>query len=257
MATTTAVPPAAPEPQPQAQMGTISRIFGVFFSPRKTFEDIVRKPSWIVAMILMIVIWFGLGATLVKRADWLDYTKQQIEKNKFAASQIENLPEAQKDRAYEQGAERSKISQYARGIIGWPLLILFSAAINFGAFKLIGGVRTNFGTAFAITVFAHLPMSLRELLAIPVTFLKDPQSIDPQNFLASNPAAFLGDNAPVWQLILFGSLDVFAIWAIVLMAIGFSAADPKKAPFGKALGISLGTTFSFVFLFTMLAWIFL
>ncbi len=81
-------------------------------------------------------------------------------------------------------------------------------------------------------------------MAIPVTFLKDPQSIDPQNFLASNPAAFLGDSAPAWQLIFFGSLDIFAIWAIILMAVGFAAADPKKAPIGKALGIAFGTTFS-------------
>jgi len=238
-------------------MGAISRIVGVFFSPGVTFRDIALRPNWIAPMILLIVVWFGLCATLVKRANWVDYTKQQIEKNKFAASHIEALPEAQKEAAYEQGAQRSKVSQYVRGVIGWPLLILFSAAINFAAFRLIGGVRTNFGTAFAISTFAHLPMSLRELLAIPVTFLKDPQSIDPQNFLASNPAAFLGDSAPAWQLILFGSLDIFAIWAIILMAVGFSAADPKKAPIGKALGISFGTTFSFVLLFTMIAWIFL
>jgi len=255
MATTTAVPPVAPEPQPQ--MSAISRIVGVFFSPGVAFRDIALRPSWIAPMIVLIVIWFGLCATLVKRADWVDYTKQQIEKNKFAASRIEALPEAQKEAAYEQGAQRSKILQYVRGVIGWPFLILFSAAINFAAFRLIGGVRTNFGTAFAISAFAHLPMSLRELLAIPVTFLKDPQSIDPQNFLASNVAAFLGDSAPVWQLIFFGSLDVFSIWAIILMAIGFSAADPKKAPIGKALGISFGATFSFILLFTMIAWIFL
>ena len=50
MATTTAVSPAAPEPQPQ--MSAISRMFGVLFSPQKTFEDIVRKPSWIVPMLV-------------------------------------------------------------------------------------------------------------------------------------------------------------------------------------------------------------
>ena len=246
-----------PAPEAQASISPFGRIAGVFFSPKPTFEDIARKPGWIAPMLLMIVIWFALCAVLVKRTDWLDYTKQQIEKNKFAARSIESLPDAQKDAAYTQGAERSKVSQYVRGVIGWPLLILFSAAINFGAFKLIGGVRTNFGTAFAITVFAHLPMSLREVLAIPVTLLKDPQSIDPQNFLASNPAAFLGDSAPAWQLILGGSFDIFAIWAMILIAIGFSAADPKKAPIGKALGISLGTSFFLVFLFTAIAWIFL
>jgi hypothetical protein len=255
MATTTALPPAAPESQPQ--MSAISRVFGVFFSPGTTFKDIAQRPSWIAPMILLIVIWSGLCVTLVKRADWVEYTKQQIAKNKFAASRFDQLSDEQKDQAYQQGAERSKVSQYVRAIIGWPLLILFSAAINFGAFKLIAGVRTNFSTAFAITTFAHLPVSLRELLAIPVTLMKDPQSIDPQNFLASNVASFLGDNAPVWQLIIGGSLDLFAIWAIILMAIGFSASDPKKAPMGKALGIAFATTFAFVLLFTGIAWVFL
>lgn len=256
MATTPTPMPEA-QAQPQASLSPVARIIGVFFSPGATFRDIVTKPSWAVPMILMIVVWFGLCASLVKRVDWLDYNRQQIEKNKFVASRLENMTEDQKTAIYEQGVGRAKASQYVRGVIGWPLLILLSAAINFGAFKLIAGIRTSFGTAFAITTFAHLPMSLRELLAIPVTFLKDPQSIDPQNFLASNPAAFLGDNAPIWQLISLGSLDVFAIWATILMAIGFSAADPKKAPIGKALGISLGATYSLVLLFTMMAWIFL
>ena len=256
MATTPTPMPDA-QAQAQAAISPIGRIIGVFFSPGPTFRDIATKPSWTVPMILMIVIWFGLCAALVTRVDWLDYNKQQIEKNKFVASRLENMTEEQKAAIYEQGVGRAKATQYIRGVIGWPLLILFSAAINFGAFKLIAGVRTSFGTAFAITTFAHLPMSLRELLAIPVTFFKDPQSIDPQNFLASNPAAFLGDNAPIWQLVSLGSLDVFAIWAVILMAIGFSAADSKKAPLGKALGISLGTTYSLVLLFTMIAWIFL
>ena len=244
-------------PEGKASISPFGRVLGVFFSPRPTFKDITQRPNWLVPMILMIMIWFALCAALVQRVDWQDYARQQIEKNKFAASHVENLSADEKEAVYQQGAHRSRISQYVRGVVGWPLLILFSSAINFGAFKLMVGIRTNFSTAFAITTFAHLPMSLRELLAIPVTFLKDPQSIDPQNFLASNLAAVLGDNAPVWQLILFGSLDIFAIWAIVLMALGFSAADPKKAPLGKALGISFGTTFSFVLLFTMMAWIFL
>jgi hypothetical protein len=33
------------------------------------------------------------------------------------------------------------------------------------------------------------------------------------------------------------SLDAFAIWVIVLMAIGFAAASPKKVSFAKGLTI--------------------
>jgi len=254
MATTTAVPPAAPEPQPQ--MSAVSRIFGVFFSPGPTFADIVRRPTWAAPLIILCVIWFGLNVTLVRRADWVQVSKDQIAKNKFAARQVDNLSDEQKDRIYEQAAGRAKIFRYVRGVVGWPLLALFASLIYWGVYKLIGGARTNFLTAFCITVFAQLPMGLRELLAIPVTLVKDPSAIDPENFLASNPAAFLGSDAPIWQLTLLAPLDVFGIWAIILVAIGFSASDPKKLSFGKAFGIAVGMLIFFDLFFTTIAWVF-
>ena len=44
----------APEPTP-AGMGVFSRITGVFFEPGKTFEDIGRRPSWFVPLLLSIL----------------------------------------------------------------------------------------------------------------------------------------------------------------------------------------------------------
>jgi hypothetical protein len=98
-------------------------------------------------------------------------------------------------------------------------------------------------------------MGLRELIAIPVTFLKDPASIDPENFLASNPAAIFSD-LPTWQMVPLAFLDIFGIWAIILMAVGFSASDPKKLPIGKSFGIVFGVFFTLMLFFTMLAWVF-
>jgi hypothetical protein len=39
------------------------------------------------------------------------------------------------------------------------------------------------------------------------------------------------------MMTLMTSLDAFAIWVIVLMAIGFAAASPKKVTFAKGLTI--------------------
>ena len=166
------------------------------------------------------------------------------------------MSEDQKEHAYEQAATRGKVVRYIRGFIGWPLLLLISSGIYLGAFKLIGGARTNFATAFAVTAFAHLPMGLRELIAIPVLFLKDPASIDPENFLASNPAAILGSDVPTWLAVPLTSLDVFGLWALVLMAVGFSATDPKKLPMGKSLAIVFAIFISIILFFTLLAWVF-
>lgn len=254
MATTTAVPPAAPEPQ--AQMGAMARMFGVLFSPKPTFQDIVQRPSWVVPMIVLILISIGLSVTLAQRTPWKEVSKDQIAKNKFASRQVDQLPDDQKDRVYEQAAARSKVIRYVRGFIGWPLLLLVSSAVYLGVFKLVGGARTNFATAFAIVTFAHIPIGIKELLAIPVTLLKDPASIDPENFLASNPAAILGSDLPAWQMVPLAFIDVFGIWVIILAAIGFSASDPKKLPLGKSLGIVFSVWFAFMAFFTMIAWVF-
>jgi hypothetical protein len=253
MATT---PVAADVPGAPAPIGPIGRILGVFSSPKKTFADIARRPSWIAPLAVLMVVWMALNVTLARHVDWVEVAKDQIAKSKFASRQVEQLSDDQKVRAYEQGALRSKVSRYVRGIIGWPLLLLIISGIYLGAFKLIGGARINFALAFAITTFAHLPVGLKELISIPVVLLKDPASIDPENFLASNPAVIFANDLAPWQAVPLAFLDLFGIWALVLVAIGFSAADPKKLPFSKSLGIAGGITLTLMVFFTGLVWAF-
>jgi len=251
MATTT-----APSPEAQAQLGPVARFIGVLFNPKATFSDITQHPGWVAPMTVLLLISIGLSFALAQRVDWVEVSKQQIAKSKWASSQIDQLKEDQKASAYEQAAARTKVIRYVRGFIGWPLLLLISSAVYLGAFKLLGGARTNFATAFTITTFANLPVGLRELIAIPVTLLKDPAAIDPENFLVSNPAAIFGNDLPAWQIVPLTFLDVFGLWALLLVAVGFSASDPKKLPLGKSMGIVFGVSLAFVLFFTMLAWVF-
>jgi hypothetical protein len=244
--------PAAPVAQP---LGALARVSGVFFDPKNTLADIVRKPTWLAPMIILMVIWVALNVAFVQRVDWTEFSKDQIAKNKFASAQFDRLDDAQKEHAYAQAAERSKITRYVRAVIGWPLLILITAGIYFGAYKLFAGARLNFATAFAISAFGHLPDGLRELLGVPVTWLKDPHAIDPDNFLASNPAALLGSDAPIWQIGLLAPLDLFSFWSLILIAIGFSMADPKKVPMGKSFAIAGGLYVLLILVLTTIGWI--
>jgi hypothetical protein len=248
---TTAASTATPQP-----LGPFARITGVFSDPKNTFADIVRRPTWLVPMLVLFVVWLALNLAFVRRVDWSELSKDQMAKSKFASSQIDRLSDAEKERVYTQAAERSKNIRYLRAAIGWPLIILITAGIYLGAYKLFAGARLNFATALAISAFGHLPDGLRELLGIPVTLLKDSRAIDPENFLASNPGAFLGAEAPTWQLALLAPLDIFSIWSLVLIAIGFSIADPKKLPIGKSLLIASGLYAFLIVVLTVTAWIF-
>lgn len=245
-----------PATEPRSAISPLGRILGVLFSPKATFEDIVRKPNWVPALVLLFLTGLLLNITLANRANWVEVSKEQISKSKFAARQIDQLDDAKKEQAFQRAATQAKITRYVRGVVGWPVLLLFSGLIYFGAYRLIGGGRVTYALAFTVCAFAYLPMAVREILGAIVSVLKDPNAIDPENYLASNPAAFLGSDAPAWQMVPLLGLDLFTLWILFLIAIGFSAADPKKLPFGKSLGISVGVNVVLIAFFTMVAWIF-
>jgi hypothetical protein len=250
------MPIPAPEPQPVAKISPFGRIIGIFFSPKPTFQDIVRKPTWILPLGILIITGLLLNISLAFHANWLEVTKEQIAKSKLASSQFDRLDDAQKEKAYTDATARQKIMRYVRGIIGWPLLLLIATLLYFGAYRLIGGGRISFMLSFVIIVYAHLPLAIREILGSLVVMLKDPTQIDPENYLASNLAALVGSNLPQWQQVPLAFLDLFGIWVIILLAIGFSAADPKKLPFGKSIGIAVGVNVFLIAFFTSIAWAF-
>lgn len=236
---------AAPQP---ARMGDFARLTGVLFSPKATFQDIAARPSWVAPMIVMILISLALSIVLGTRLDWMAVARRNIERSSFASAQMEKAPPDQREKAYERQATIQKITRYVRGVIGTPLLTLFLAAIYLVVFNLIAGARAKFEMAFTLVTFSLIPIALREILAIPIVFLRDPTSIDPENIVASNFGAFLSGDAPLWLVALGRSVDLFGLWAAVLTAIGFAATYPKKVRLGTALSIVFGVYVVFTLL---------
>jgi hypothetical protein len=234
---TTAVAPASGDKPP---MGAMSRVVGVFFSPKETFADVARRPSWIVPMLILVLCSLAFNIVLANHVDWVAVTQQNIEKNKFAAKQIEGLDADKRDAAIARQAVIGKYVRYVRGVVGFPLLAIIGTGIYMLAFNLLGGAGVKFSTAFALASFAHIPLFLKDLLGIPIALLKDASAINPENVVASNVGALLGTNAPLWQQSLGATVDVFNIWCMILVAMAFTAANPRKLTFGKSLGIVLG-----------------
>jgi hypothetical protein len=69
-------------------------------------------------------------------------------------------------------------------------------------------------------------------------YLKPPGTVDLENPVATNIAAVLPDGTAAWLLALCKSFDVFTFWILVLIAIGFAAASPKKLKGSKAFTIA-------------------
>jgi hypothetical protein len=232
MATTTSMP--APEAQSQPAISPIGRIIGVFFSSKATFEDIVKKPSWVLPVVLLTLFSIGVSFAINQRINWREFMSQQIEKSSQAAS----MSAEQKEQRIERGAKFSPVFTYCIGLAGPIIGILVVALVMWGAYNLLGGADTNFGTAFAITTHAFMTGLLSSVLFILVLYLKPYGTVDLENPVATNLAAILPDDAAKWLVALLKSFDVFTFWTLILLAIGFAATNPKKLKGSKAFTIA-------------------
>jgi hypothetical protein len=250
MATTTSVP--APDAQSQPGISPVGRVFGVFFSPKPTFEDIVRRPSWVLPFVLLTLFSIGVTFAINQRINWRQFMTQQIEKSPRSA----NMSAEQKEQQIEGGAKFTPIFTWAIGVCGPIIFILVVALAMWGAYNLLGGANTNFGTAFAITSHAALTGLVSSLLFILILYLKPYGTVDLENPVATNLAAFLPDDSAKWLVALLKSIDIFTFWTLILLAIGFAATNPKKLKGSKALTIAFSVWAVYVVCRVGGAWIF-
>jgi len=231
MATTSV---SAPEAQPR--INPFGRIIGVFTSPKQTFASIAGRPGWVAPLLLMMVLATCVGTLLNTKMNWGEYIRHKAQEN----ARFEQLSEEQKDQALAGQVKFWSNFSYGVGIVAVPLSTLIFALIYFGAFNLFRGAGLRFGQAFAITTHAFLPTAISSILALIILPLKTYGDVDPENVVATSLKAYLPESAPKPLLALGGSLELFFIWCLVLVAIGFSAANPKKVKPEASFGIVFG-----------------
>src|ERR1700736_513983 len=231
-----------PAPEAQPAIGPFGRMIGVFFSPKATFEDIVRKPSWVLPVVLLTLFSIAVSFALNQRINGREFMSQQIEKSPQASS----MSAEQKEQRIEGGAKFSPVLTWTIGVCGPILFTLVVALVMWGAFNLLGGANTNFGTSFAITSHAALTGLVSSLLYILVLYLKPPGTVDLENPVATNLAAVLPDDSAKWLVALLKSIDVLTFWTLILLAIGFAATNPKKLRGSKAFTIAFSVWAAYV-----------
>ena len=221
---------APPTPAPTTD-NSFSRVFGVLFAPQPTFESIVRRPTWIVPVILGCIVFMAVVAVFTQRGGWPSF----FEKQAANSSRMQRMSMEERERAMNAQVKFAPTFGYVEGVIIPPIAALLVAAVLMLVFNLSGATKVDFKTSLGIVSYAWVPWLIHGVLSILILFLKDPSTVDLQNIVASNPGAFLSDDASKWLVSLVSSIDIFAIWTLVLLAIGYSATNARKLSFGKAL----------------------
>ena len=230
MASATVPPQQAPAP-----VSSIGRIFGVFFSPKPTLESIVQRPTWVLPILIILAVSLVTVGVIGQRVGWQTVIEKQIASNPRAQRQMEQMPAEQREKVINQQVKFASVIGYVSVFVFTILGVVVVAAVFLAVFNLAGGTKIGFSTSLAIVAHSWLPFVLSALLGILILFIKDPSTVDIQNLVASNPGALLSDDSPRWLVSLLTSLDLFTVWVLILQAVGYSATNPKKISFGKAL----------------------
>lgn len=236
-------PPPFPTPvQPDAQpvqpgLSESARVINIFFGPRKTFEDLKRNASWWKPWLLSAVFSLIFGLIAVQKIDMVRFARQQIEHSKMAQRQMEQLSPEQQEQNLRIRASFTKVIFLIYPV--FSLLIgLIVAAILMVVFNFGFAAEVPFQRALAIVFYAYLPGILAAiLLSVSLLLSPDPSAFDLNgNPIATNPGFFMDPQGNKFLYGLASGLDVFKIWLVVLLGLGFAAASPnRKLTAGKAI----------------------
>lgn len=227
--------PEAPREEPQ--MSEVATLGNIFFEPGNTFEDLRRKPRFILATVIvsLLVTAYGFG---------LYYKVGDRGVRQFIVEQIEKSPQTsamsgeQKTGAVDMQMTISKVVRFAMPIIV-AISLFIGGLLYWAAGKAFGGGGT-FLHGVSVWVYSSLPPTVIAMIAnFIVLAFKSVDEIDlatsQRGVIHANPSYFIDGKASPVLATLVGTLDLFMIWGWVLAAIGLRITN--KISSASAWGI--------------------
>jgi hypothetical protein len=180
----------------------------------------VERRRSLAAIVLGTLAALAFAAAAVPRVDYETAAAAELARSPKAAEMTPH----DREEALATARKVGQIGGWAEALAGPSLRALGLAVALLLAFR-VAGTRPAFREAFAVAAHGLLPIWLGRVLAIPAAVARAPIPADQaSSLLPSSPAALLPPGAPPALASALGALDVFALWAAVLVATGMARA---------------------------------
>lgn len=203
-----------------AEMNVISRFIGIITSPRDTFASVVARPKWLVMYLLTAII-MAIFAALPMTTDAgqqavLDQQVSSMEAFGFDVS----------DQMYEQMRARTAFAAYQTAgsmlfimIIWWAVL----AGILWAVFNAAMGGDARYKQVLSVLIHSAVISALGQVFTGTINYFRG----------AVTSATSLSAILPIFEDDTFagrlaGAIDLFAIWWIIVLAIGLGVLYRRK-----------------------------
>ena len=209
------------------------RLTGVLFRPRATMAEVVRHPAyittWLVVLLVVAVCGGLLLSTPVGQQALVD---ERVRVTEAMGGRVD-------DAAYARLQREPPVSIYltSRGRLLLTPPITIAVAAGLLMLARLDGARVAFVTALAIVVHATVVLALQQVIATPVHYLYE--SLTSPGNVAGLLRVFEEGSLPAR---LFGTIDVFGLWWMWLLALGIATATgrPARHYLWKLLAVYVG-----------------
>jgi hypothetical protein len=211
--------------QRPARRFDLSRLQATLFRPRRAFQEMTSesRANWMTPMVVLTIT----AILAVLMAGYLRAHATMTGEIQLPPDWQYWSPDMQNNYMQAQQATQGPVFMYVMPMIGsltglWLGWLFLGALLHFGS-TLLGG-RGSMQGALNIVAWASLPFAVRDLLRILFMLLTGHTIVSPGLSGFATTSGFLAQ--------LSTRIDIFLVWHIILLIIGFGIAD--SLPRGKA-----------------------
>ncbi|MBN1312693.1 MAG: YIP1 family protein [Anaerolineae bacterium] len=226
-----------PGPDIEDQMTPAETLVGVVLRPKATFERMRNAEVghwWVVAALAVVALTLVTIAGVPIAAESANSTNE---------SQMEEITTTQElseeEQAQIEQMQRIMSSQAVLGaligcfsVFGLAIGYLVRAGFTFLLGLALGG-RASFKQVWRMSVWTTLPEVLRAIVSAVVTFVTGNPSVSGLSYILKGVEV----STYPYLATLLGSIDIYAIWSLVLLGIGLFATSQLSR--GKSAVVAL------------------
>ncbi|HEV8582934.1 MAG TPA: YIP1 family protein [Thermoanaerobaculia bacterium] len=204
------------------ESSSFGRLIGALVAPGKTFRAIAERPTWAVALIVLLAAGTVVGVL----------ANQRLDKDELRQTIKERIEKGQGQASAEQVERGVEMAEKVSSVTRW-LIPVFAAAVYlltnlffWMAFRFFAGSGISYKTSFSVLLHAFLPQVISAVLTLPVLLSRESIGMEEarSGILASSLAAFAPEDTGKVLRSLLSSLDFFSIWTLILLVIGYHLA---------------------------------
>lgn len=204
----------------------VSRVRNILVRPRQEFQEMTAesRASWLTPMLIAMITAF----LVVVVAGYLKSRATMLGDVPLPRDWQYWTPEMQQNYMRAQQATQGPVFLYVIPLVSsltglWLGWLLLAALLHFGS-TLLGG-RGSMQSALNVVAWAGLPFIIRDILRIIFMLVAGHGIVSPGLSGFSSSTGFLFH--------LLTRLDIFMVWNLILLVIGFAIVD--SLPRGKSV----------------------